>query len=89
MLWGGKFSSRYQNVIKDNAPTFPGDFPVKWKQRADFLLIYRIAIKSSLMTEPNSNVIILQLLILTDCVESIFLKITFFSLNRCMNWLEK
>lgn len=78
MLWGGMFSSKYQNVIKDNEPTFPGDFPVKWKQRANFHLNHRITIKSSPMTAPNSSIIILKLLILTDCIENTVLKITFF-----------
>lgn len=32
VLWGYIVSSKYQNVIEDNAPTFADVFLVKWKQ---------------------------------------------------------
>lgn len=78
MLWGWMFSSKYPNAIKDNEPTFPGDIPVKWKQLEEQILTWFTELQLSyppMMTESNSSIIMLQLLVLTDCTKRVFLNI--------------
>lgn len=77
MLWGCTFSSKYQNAIKDNEPTFPGDIPVKWKQFEEQISTWltELQLSYSLMTESSSSIVILQFWVLTDRIESAFLKI--------------
>lgn len=78
MLWGWMLISKYPNAIKDNEPTFPGDIPVKWKQLEEQILTWFTELQLSyppMMTESNSSIIMLQLLVLTDRTKRVFLNI--------------